>query len=322
MEETKVCNKCGEVKPLSLFYKSKYKGTSYYCKKCMDENRKVNKSKTPEQREADKLAKKESIKQKNEYLRSLPTKVCKICEIEKSRSEFSKRGSAADGLRSECKICCSEYDAKLRKELREKAKYVVDENYLSQLKVCAGCGKEKQYREFKLENKLVPSYKCLDCLKVDRKEYYTINKEKEAVVNKQYRQTNPEKLREIYRNYRINNIEYCRTKSRNRYAWRIQSIDQHTVEDVFRLYEEQNGVCRYCSEPLGNDYHVDHIFPLSIYKYNGPLDLQLLCEGCNVSKLNKDPIMYERKRGILTDERELFLLQLKEFILERTKEAA
>ena len=42
----------------------------------------------------------------------IKTKVCTRCGLEKDITEFSKRSMVKSGLRSECKACQKEYDAK------------------------------------------------------------------------------------------------------------------------------------------------------------------------------------------------------------------
>jgi 5-methylcytosine-specific restriction endonuclease McrA len=59
-------------------------------------------------------------------------------------------------------------------------------------------------------------------------------------------------------------------------------------QDIRRLFDEQDGFCVECCESFGEDFHIDHIIPLSLEgSTNGPENLQLLCPSCNRSKGKK-----------------------------------
>ena len=57
---------------------------------------------------------------------------------------------------------------------------------------------------------------------------------------------------------------------------------KHVTKKIIRhLQGVQDGVCGYCSGPLG-DYHVDHIFPMAAGGTNNIDNLVLSCPRCNL----------------------------------------
>lgn len=169
---------------------------------------------------------------------------------------------------------------------------------------------------------------CKECCKkiVDqeekakyRKQYYQKNKEilieyqkiyrvehKDKVIN--YRRKNKDKLTQKHREYVQNNLEevysYNRTweiknrEKRNiqarahdakRRAYKKNSTGQHTRDDILNQYERQKGKCYWCSKKVYNNYHVDHIVPLSRGGSNDKYNIVISCPHCNEVKNSKLP---------------------------------
>lgn len=76
-----------------------------------------------------------------------------------------------------------------------------------------------------------------------------------------------------------------------------------------RLYREQNGLCMYCRAKLTQSSHVDVVRPISHIDHKVPVNqggtndrenLQLLCAGCNLRKLDRsDAEFRHRYRSLL-----------------------
>ena len=47
---------------------------------------------------------------------------------------------------------------------------------------------------------------------------------------------------------------------------------------------EQSDTCPYCEEPLGQNPHADHIYPISMGGQSVPDNIVLVCEACNLRK--------------------------------------
>ena len=66
-----------------------------------------------------------------------------------------------------------------------------------------------------------------------------------------------------------------------------------------KLFTLQKGKCACCSQPLGNDYHLDHRMPLALGGSNADDNMQLLRAICNMQKSDKHPLDFMRQRGFL-----------------------
>ena len=70
--------------------------------------------------------------------------------------------------------------------------------------------------------------------------------------------------------------------------------------DIKNIRDAQRNCCGYCQTSFDHrKAHIDHITPLSKGGTNWPRNLQLLCERCNLTKNNSDPIEYAQRRGLL-----------------------
>lgn len=66
-----------------------------------------------------------------------------------------------------------------------------------------------------------------------------------------------------------------------------------------RLYALQKGKCACCRQPLGENYHLDHIMPLALGGTNTDDNIQLLRQRCNNQKHAKHPVDFMQSRGFL-----------------------
>ncbi len=75
--------------------------------------------------------------------------------------------------------------------------------------------------------------------------------------------------------------------------------DRISLNRSDELFELQKGKCACCADPLGDDYHLDHITPLSGGGRNIDGNTQLLRAACNLKKGRRDPIDYMQSLGKL-----------------------
>ena len=141
-------------------------------------------------------------------------------------------------------------------------------------------------------------YNCGRCKPCKRKidaDYKAANPEK----TKAYKSANLERTRAAIAAWQKANPEARRIYKQNRQARKRANggaLSQGLSERLFRL---QKGKCPCCSQPLGDDYHLDHIVP--IYRGGANIDsnIQLLRQRCNNQKRAKDPIEFMQSRGFL-----------------------
>lgn len=96
------------------------------------------------------------------------------------------------------------------------------------------------------------------------------------------------------------NPEANRIKWQNRRARKRESGGTLSKGLAERLFQLQRGKCACgCKQPLGDNYHRDHIIPLALGGTNTDDNMQLLTATCNLSKGAKHPIDFMQSRGYL-----------------------
>lgn len=174
-------------------------------------------------------------------------KKCTKCLIEKDLSEFWKNKNFKDWLRYDCNQCRKEYYKKNKEYINKKC---------------------REYREENLEN-----------IKERHKRYYKENKEK----IKQKQKINWPKWA------KTENWKISKKISANKRRALEKSSDDWTITTklIDELLYLQWWECLICWENIVNDYHLDHIVPLSDWWENSRWNVQLLCPSCNISKWNR-----------------------------------
>jgi 5-methylcytosine-specific restriction endonuclease McrA len=155
---------------------------------------------------------------------------------------------------------------------------------------------------------------CVICAKHKHNAWRTANPEKMKAAGAAWIAANPDKIQARSASYYAKNAEQQRQKTRDwakanpdklaargarRRARERNAEGVYTAMDVQRIYATQKGKCACCQKNVGNDYHVDHIQPLSKGGNNWPTNLQILCPTCNVRKSARDPIEFMRSLGRL-----------------------
>lgn len=164
--------------------------------------------------------------------------------------------------------------------------------------------------------------RCKDCANASRKQSYQRHRDTIIEKNLDYYETHREEQRERQRDYRKRNKQtirqtrqqWCdknreqmreyhraynkewRDKNRGklRIVWRLNQFlrrvtGQITEQDVERQYDMQEGLCYWCSNPVGEKYHIDHFIPMSRNGKNVPENIVIACSTCNWSKGKKLP---------------------------------
>lgn len=82
---------------------------------------------------------------------------------------------------------------------------------------------------------------------------------------------------------------YNRHQSQRRRAQQRGSPTHFTLDDIRRFLVDQEGRCAYCLQNFGEDWHIEHVRPLSKGGSNGPENIVLACHDCNLNKGDKTP---------------------------------
>ena len=135
--------------------------------------------------------------------------------------------------------------------------------------------------------------------KTSHAKWQTENPEKVKAANIKWRKANPEKIRAACAKYYAANPELWRIIKHNRRARKEANGGKLSNNLGEVLYAKQKGKCACCQEPLGDNYHLDHIQPLSRGGANEDWNIQLLKASCNRRKGAKDPVDYMQEKGFL-----------------------
>lgn len=213
-------------------------------------------------------------------------KPCRACGnlFPATKEHFHADRSKRDGLNSTCKACAKINKRKwyVKNQARAIAysKQWVTDNYERVLANGRRWNKEnpdkkKQYNStWKINNRT----KHL----ASRRRRYQLQSEQRRAEAKAWRAANPEKKR----------IQWKTRQARKRSA-----EGNHTPDDIRNIYKLQDGHCGYCGITLHNEYHVDHIEPISRGGSNDSSNLLIACGYCNLSKKDKTIAEWIKARG-------------------------
>lgn len=201
-----------------------------------------------------------------------------------SSNYFHRDKTKRDGLSTTCKACAQVNRRKWYLENREHAieyskQWVADhyEETLAYNRVWRRANLARVYgydRAWKRKHR--------DVYLKGRRRRYLQDVEARRYEAKRWKQTNPDKAR----------LQWKVRQARKRSA-----EGKHSSSDITELYETQHGLCAYCGIRLFDEYHVDHMHPLSKGGSNWPENLALACEFCNLSKSDKLLSEWEGLRG-------------------------
>lgn len=240
---------------------------------------------------------------------------------------LDKRQSGPEALQARCRACAALYNASRKEQAakynrayrtanadqidaRRRVYYEAHREQRSEYRrVYYQANKERykeQRRNYRLSNKdRLSEYERVRRItrKVYRsaygRVYYAANKDRLAPRNRAYYQANKERAAQRAREWRAANQERFRANIRTRKARKRNAEGRHTGKDIKQQYKAQRGKCYWCDCKVGNDYHVDHIIPLSRGGSNGPENIAIACAPCNLSKHNKLPTEWEGSNRLL-----------------------
>jgi 5-methylcytosine-specific restriction endonuclease McrA len=129
--------------------------------------------------------------------------------------------------------------------------------------------------------------------------YHANNLERERARCRSYHANNRQKRREDGLTWRRANPDVCLSHGRNRRARKRAAEGTHIPADIDRIRKAQKDRCAYCRTNLRGKGHVDHIVALTKRGSNWPRNIQILCQPCNNSKYNHDPIEFAQSLGLL-----------------------
>jgi len=255
-----------------------------------------------------------------------PLKTCTKCkrELPVTDEHFSHRRSAKDGRSGSCKACDREhkqkYRAEHRAELAEIQRQYVRDNpekarenkrryraaHREEEKAASAAYRAAHPEETRQAQRKYHAANLDECRERSRRyrqehleemrakdrEQYAQNREAQKKRKLDYYYENREEMLEANRRWIAANPEKNRARYSRRRALVKNAEGSYTAEDTVAQYERQKGKCFYCGVDVGDDYHVDHVVPLSKGGTNGPENLVVACPHCNLSKYAKHPMEF------------------------------
>ena len=184
------------------------------------------------------------------------------------------------------------------------------------MKTCTKCGETKALSEFSKDKQRSDGLQssCRDCNNAKSKAWYAANREHRNASKKARYANNPdsakamasawysansERAKSTAAAWRADNPEKIRTYNRNRRARKREVGGRLSPGLASKLFKLQRGKCACCGQPLGNDYHLDHIIPMALCGTNTDDNMQLLRGSCNLKKGAKHPVEFMQQRGFL-----------------------
>lgn len=178
---------------------------------------------------------------------------------------------------------------------------------MSDTKHCPKCGRDLPKSEFHRDRSRpdgLYSY-CKQCNYAHVKLWCEQNPERATAYRKQYRREHLEELREYGRRKSKERFqdnpevyrEYCATR---RARIRAAHGELFSVQEVRDRLAEFGELCVYCGAPFE---HLDHLIPISGGGGGYIANLVPACARCNLSKYDKDALVWFREQPFYTEER-------------------
>lgn len=199
----------------------------------------------------------------------LENKKCTKCGEIKPLNEFYRNKASKDGYRSDCKDCCAARKKKWKENNRDKV-----------------LAEKRRYRE-----------RHKDKINARIREYRTENKE---YVN--------ELKRKAYEENRERYLELQRIRKRRYKARKRSNGGSYTSDELDDCLHYFNYRCAYTGEPLGDDYHMDHVVPVSKGGSSNIWNMVPSLPHVNISKLDRDMTEWYKEQDYYSDDRLLKIL--------------
>lgn len=220
---------------------------------------------------------------------------CKVCQsiYRKAYYQANREKAIEDTKRwyHENRAAALAYSARYREEHKEQRRASIADWRRNNRERAAAS--EKAWREANKERKAALDKAWREAnkerVKQNQRDWYQANKTERRERAAEYRERNRERVRAYARWWYHQNRERMLIVLRKREAERrgrirSQAGEPYTVEDILQMYDDQDGRCAYCEEPLLGDFEIDHMVPLSRNGLDGWDNFAITCPPCNRTK--------------------------------------
>lgn len=121
------------------------------------------------------------------------------------------------------------------------------------------------------------------------RKHYIEHTEIKKEYSRKYQQGHIEIVIDRIKDWKRHNPEKVKSYTENRRAQKKVGGGFVSSNDISALYQIQGGLCYWCSKPVDENYHLDHLIPLSRGGLHTINNVVISCPKCNVTKNNKTP---------------------------------
>lgn len=153
-------------------------------------------------------------------------------------------------------------------------------------------------KETRREYKKVYYAKNAEILKAKAKAWQDANKDRARLRAKAYGKSHAEERAEYNKRYRKANHQKILVDVKNRKLKKLLVGGKLSSDIRIRLYDIQGGLCPCCGEILGENFHLDHIVPISLGGLNDDSNVQLLRDKCNLEKSDTPASIWAERKEL------------------------
>lgn len=207
----------------------------------------------------------------------IPQKRCCTCKkhFPATNEYWHKNKREPDGLAIRCKSCKkimarATYERHREKILKQTAEY------------------NRAHPELRHEIQARYYQRHIDTERERHRNYYAQNKEHVRGTKRKWRETHRLQHRACQHAWRVKNRRRVLEIKRLRRERLAESLENFTEADALLQLKTQGGKCWWCGKEL-QDYHIDHIIPVSRDGTNAANNIVIACPPCNLEKGSKLP---------------------------------
>ena len=223
-------------------------------------------------------------------------KICCACKADVPLNLFSPDRRNPDGLQGRCRSCASAARRRAYSADPERYRKRQNDYYKSNTELVLAINKRSLSRNLeKVRARKAEAYqRDRERVLARATEYASKHKAEKRAYDRMYREMNADKLREMKAAWIAGNQALIKAvklsyKARRRAAEKAGDSSRAIKDWIGR----QQLVCRWCEADCRDNFHVDHIEPLSRGGAHAVSNLCIACPPCNLRKNARDPREFE-----------------------------
>lgn len=175
-------------------------------------------------------------------------------------------------MRSQCKTCSNQYGAQYKREHRDKVRQ-----------------HHRNYYWSHREERIAQARGYRGANRVASKKWRQSHLAQARKASREYYAAHREQIQERIMRWHKEHPESHRAADARRRARKLGNGGTHTADDIKRQGQAQKWRCWWCGDNCEEEYHADHLVPLSRGGHNDISNIVVACPTCNLSKHDKMP---------------------------------